>query len=281
MADYRCDPAIGDLPRLHLAAGYVATNRRRPLNLTMAKRNYLVEGLSGVGKSSVYEELIRRGYTAISTDRAWAYNADPDTGLPGGPVGHDTWVWDQRVAVRELESPEPEAVVRLWEQPQQRPLPALLTKVFSLRIDDDTMRRRLEGRTDDDWPLGDEGVELMLDLNRRAERLAGAIDVDASGLSTRSSTSCFAWQIWTAASGPRFSRGGPRDGTAITSHTGDHRHVAVNRASSGSIGHPLSLARLAEHGPHAARCPRSRPDRRLRLRGDARRVPPNVNTDRA
>jgi len=56
----------------------------------MAKRNYLVEGLSGVGKSSVYEELIRRGYKAVSTDRAWSYYADPDTGLPGGPHSHDT-----------------------------------------------------------------------------------------------------------------------------------------------------------------------------------------------
>ena len=28
------------------------------------------------------------------------------------------------------------------------------TKVFNLRIDDDTMRRRLQERTDDDWPLG-------------------------------------------------------------------------------------------------------------------------------
>ena len=36
---------------------------------TMAKRNFLVEGLSGTGKSSVYEELIRRGHTAITTDR--------------------------------------------------------------------------------------------------------------------------------------------------------------------------------------------------------------------
>ncbi len=52
----------------------------------MAKRNYLVAGLSGAGKSSVYEELIRRGYKAISTDRAWAYHADPDTSLPGGPI---------------------------------------------------------------------------------------------------------------------------------------------------------------------------------------------------
>jgi hypothetical protein len=71
--------------------------------ITMAKRNYLVEGLSGAGKSSVYEELIRRGYKAISTDRAWAYHADPDTGLPGRPIRHDTFMWDQQKAVSELE----------------------------------------------------------------------------------------------------------------------------------------------------------------------------------
>jgi hypothetical protein len=41
----------------------------------------LVEGLSGAGKSSAHEELIRRGYEAINTDRAWAYHADSDTGL--------------------------------------------------------------------------------------------------------------------------------------------------------------------------------------------------------
>ena len=75
----------------------------------MAKRNYLVEGLSGTGKSSVYEELVRRGYTAITTDRAWAYSADPGTGLPDGPIGHDTWMWDRQKAVGELESPEPDA----------------------------------------------------------------------------------------------------------------------------------------------------------------------------
>ena len=30
----------------------------------MARRNYLVEGLSGAGKSSVCEELVRRSYNA-------------------------------------------------------------------------------------------------------------------------------------------------------------------------------------------------------------------------
>jgi hypothetical protein len=54
------------------------------------------------------------------------------------------------------------------------------TKVFNLRIDDVTMRRRLEARTEDDWALGQEGVELMLELNRSDEGPAGAIDVDAT-----------------------------------------------------------------------------------------------------
>jgi gluconate kinase len=146
----------------------------------MAKRNYLVEGLSGAGKSSVYEELIRRGFNAISTDRAWAYHADPDTGLPGGPIRHDTFIWDQQKAVSELESPEPEVLFVCGSSRNRDRVLPYFTKIFNLRIDDDTMRRRLQERTDDDWPLGQEGVELMLRLNRSDEKPAGAIDVDAN-----------------------------------------------------------------------------------------------------
>jgi hypothetical protein len=146
----------------------------------MAKRNYLVEGLSGAGKSSVYDELIRRGYKAISTDRAWAYHADPDTGLPGGPIHHDNFVWDPRKAVSELESPEPELLFVCGSGRNRDRFLPYFTKIFNLRIDDDTMRRRLQERTDDDWPLGPEGVELMLRLNRSDEKPAGAIDVDAT-----------------------------------------------------------------------------------------------------
>jgi len=54
------------------------------------------------------------------------------------------------------------------------------TKVFNLRIDDGTMRRRLEARTEDDWLLGQAGVEFMLELNRSDEGPAGATDVDAT-----------------------------------------------------------------------------------------------------
>ncbi len=146
----------------------------------MAKRNYLVEGLSGTGKSSVYEELVRLGYMAISTDRAWAYHADPVTGRPGGPIGHDTFVWDEQKAVSELESREPEVLFVCGSSRNRDRFLPYFTKIFNLRIDDDTMRRRLEERTDDDWPLGPEGVELMLSLNRSDEKPAGAIDVDAT-----------------------------------------------------------------------------------------------------
>ena len=146
----------------------------------MAKRNYLVEGLSGVGKSAVYEELIRRGFTAVSTDRAWSYSADPDTGLPGGPIGHDTWLWDREKALSELESREPEVLFVCGSGRNRDHFLSYFTKIFNLRIDDVTMRRRLEARTEEDWPLGQAGVELMLALNRSDEGPPGAIEIDAT-----------------------------------------------------------------------------------------------------
>jgi AAA domain-containing protein len=141
----------------------------------MAKRNYLVEGLSGAGKSSVYEELIRRGYRAISTDRAWKLHADPETALPG-----DDAVWNQQKALRELESPEPDVLFVCGSGRNRDRFLPYFTKVFNLRIDDDTMRRRLEERTNNEFGKRTEELELMLRLNRSDEKPAGAVDVDAT-----------------------------------------------------------------------------------------------------
>jgi hypothetical protein len=140
----------------------------------MAKRNYLVEGLSGAGKSSVYEELIRRGYMAISTDRAWKRPGAPDTGLPAHSI------WDPQKAVSELESPEPEVLFVCGSSRNRDHFLPYFTKIFNLRIDDDTMRRRLHERTNNEFGKQPEEVELMLTLNRSDEKPAGAIDVDAT-----------------------------------------------------------------------------------------------------
>src|SRR4051794_23048192 len=143
----------------------------------MAKRNYLVEGLSGAGKSSVYEDLIRRGYKAISTDRAWKCPAEPANGLPGRPIN---LMWDQQKAVRELESPEPEVLFVCGSSHNRDRFLPYFTKIFNLRIDDDTMRRRLQERTNNEFGKQPEELELMLRLNRSDEKPAGAIDVDAT-----------------------------------------------------------------------------------------------------
>jgi len=132
----------------------------------MAQRNYLVDGLSGTGKSSVYEELVRRGYLAISTDRAWSH--------------HETRMWDEQRAIGELESDEPDVLfVCGGSLGRERFLP-YFTKVFNLVIDDATMRSRLGRRTEADWALGQDGVELMLTLNQQGEKPPGAIDIDAT-----------------------------------------------------------------------------------------------------
>lgn len=183
------DPSAQALPGDHQAIVGLQPPEARSLTValgrcddgSMARRNYLVDGLSGTGKSSVYEELVRRGYRAITTDRTWSYSADPDTGLPGGPVGYHTWLWDRDTALGELESPEPDVLFVCGGGRNRDEFLAHFTRIFNLRIDDDTMRRRLEARTEDDWPLGRAGVELMLELNRSDDdRPAGAIDIDAT-----------------------------------------------------------------------------------------------------
>ncbi|MEQ8837029.1 MAG: hypothetical protein RID07_09530, partial [Lacipirellulaceae bacterium] len=65
----------------------------------MGIRNYLVEGVSGTGKTSVCDELQRRGVQAVHGDRELAYQGDPETGAPvaGSMVaggGHAHHIWD-------------------------------------------------------------------------------------------------------------------------------------------------------------------------------------------
>src|SRR4030095_3247503 len=66
---------------------------------TMGKRNYLIEGVSGTGKTSVAEELQRRGYHVIHGDRELKYRGDPKTGESVNEPVHeserDKAVWQQ------------------------------------------------------------------------------------------------------------------------------------------------------------------------------------------
>jgi adenylate kinase family enzyme len=52
-------------------------------------KNFLIEGVSGTGKTAVCKELQRRGYHAINGDRELAYLGDPETGKPMDSLTHE------------------------------------------------------------------------------------------------------------------------------------------------------------------------------------------------
>ena len=89
-------------------------------------------------------------------------------------------MWDQQRAVSELERPEPEVLFVCGSSRNRDHFLSYFTKIFNLRIDDDTMRRRLQERTNNEFGKQPEEVELMLKLNRSDEKPARAIDVDAT-----------------------------------------------------------------------------------------------------
>src|SRR5258706_10421755 len=71
----------------------------------MGVRNYLIEGVSGAGKTAVAEELQRRGFHVVHGDRELAYFGDPQTGEPlDGPAPegvtdslwweYERWIWN-------------------------------------------------------------------------------------------------------------------------------------------------------------------------------------------
>ncbi len=60
----------------------------------MGVRNYVVEGVSGTGKTVVCRELNRRGYQAINSDRDLAYQGDPETGEAIDSAMHEHNIWD-------------------------------------------------------------------------------------------------------------------------------------------------------------------------------------------
>jgi hypothetical protein len=50
-------------------------------------RNYLVEGVSGTGRTTVCTEVNRRGHHAVHGDRELAYQGDRETGERPGEFG--------------------------------------------------------------------------------------------------------------------------------------------------------------------------------------------------
>lgn len=162
----------------------------------MGIKNYLIEGVSGAGKTAVAEELQRRGYQVFHGDRTLAYLGDPDTGLPlERPAGtdaavaqwqHENWIWD----VGKVEAAVADQIhamsffcggSRNYHQFIQR-----FDRVFVLHIDKETLDVRLASRPENEF--GSTAAERLL-IGRlhasRADVPPGAWVIDATAPLTR------------------------------------------------------------------------------------------------
>lgn len=60
----------------------------------MGIKNYLIEGISGTGKSAVCQMLEQRGYHTIHGDTELAYQGNPETGEPLKGFSHEHHIWN-------------------------------------------------------------------------------------------------------------------------------------------------------------------------------------------
>jgi hypothetical protein len=120
----------------------------------MGIRNFLIEGLSGTGKTSVCDELQQRGYHAIHGDRELAYQGDPETGEPTDDFRHEHHIWPvDKVKALVADHDEPVTFFCGGSRNFAKFLD-LFDGVFVLEVDLDTLNRRLDERPDEEWGGG-------------------------------------------------------------------------------------------------------------------------------
>ncbi len=119
----------------------------------MGVKNYLVEGVSCAGKTTVCNELQRRGYHAIHGDRELAYWSDLKTGEPvdDGTNEHCIWIWDVE-KIRALVADQNHATTFFCGGSRNSDrFIDLFDEVFVLEVDLDTLNRRLAARPEGEW----------------------------------------------------------------------------------------------------------------------------------
>lgn len=139
----------------------------------MGKRNVLVEGVSGAGKTSVAEELERRGFHVVHGDRVLAYHGDPETGeklqKPAGlsPAqaaewGYPRWIWPVDPVLALQADTTREITFFCGGTKNAHKFLDGFEKVFVLDIDPETLKARVAGRGDDEFGGKPEELAIVL-----------------------------------------------------------------------------------------------------------------------
>lgn len=141
----------------------------------MGVRNYLIEGGSGTGKTTVADELQRRGFHVVHGDRELARHGDPETGEPADRGPLEPRIWDVG-RVRAIVADEGEPVTFFCGgSGNVAKYVHLFDGVFILEVADrDEVMRRIDERVavdPDDWGGRPEEREIIARLHRTREHL--------------------------------------------------------------------------------------------------------------
>ena len=147
----------------------------------MGIRNYLVEGGSATGKSSVCRELQSRGYHAVNGDTELAYQGNPVTGEPLAGSSHEHHLWSVEKVRAQAADTAVDATFFCGGSRNFSSFIELFDAVFVLKIDHDTLSRRLDDRAEDEWGGKPAERELVERLHRTGEGLPRrSITIDAT-----------------------------------------------------------------------------------------------------
>jgi hypothetical protein len=158
----------------------------------MGVKNYLIEGVSGTGKTAVCKELQRCGYHAINGDRELAYLGDPETGKLTDGLTHEPsaifrsehHIWDVE-KVKTLVANRDEPVTFFCGNSRNFPkFIDLFDGVFVLEIDLDTLNRRIDERValdPTDWGAKPAEREIIARLHQTKEAIpTSGVTIDAT-----------------------------------------------------------------------------------------------------
>jgi gluconate kinase len=146
----------------------------------VGRSNFLIEGASCSGKTTVCKELQRRGHQAINGDTELAYQGDPETGEPTNSHRHENHVW-RVVTVEALVANRDEAVTFFCGGSRNfAAFIHLFDAVFVLTIDEATLIRRLDQRPEDEWGAQPAERELTIRLHQAGTDTPSGIPIDAT-----------------------------------------------------------------------------------------------------